>query len=856
MLSLHFSALLVKMSSSESFQQKLEQYRRLDSLGDESDADEAALEADRKRKKEFCRFFPQPNIEPHSHPLEARLGNAVPLSAAAEVIDLTKSQDSVIEVTPQATTKFDLVQPKNIHNHCLRLHRVFSPPHLPCSTFKQPAVAVEDILKLDPSKPARHCCSQGGVVRTDSIAVSPSEPTGSPMTRKRKREGDWALAPESERIFNNQRFYYVPDNDIHPARKVRISKARQHGANWVHEASKATHIIVDKNLEYHDITGIIADKQETAIVVTEDYPIDCLRYKRLLNATQKMYQIKGYPKSNLGLSSTRPYLAHEIMREEPKMIESSQESLQLQTASYNQRSTIGHDSLRSPQRLHHLNITNHATVRTKEITLPTTTGNKTTSSSVHPCSSSPIMLQSPSKLVSLHTDELSDYISLMQKYKDLPFDHEEDRDDINSTRPGMISNMELEDSGSEGECTLKYKHVLQSLKDGKSKSRIPKKRKEISWEDRFACNHGGTLNKQYSENPNSRTIEMLQLLCDYYTRTSDHWRITAYRKAISTLWRQKELVCTAEEAYQLPNIGQRLAEKIEEIVTTDRLKKLEALSKEPQDQSLQLFLGIYGVGINIAQAWVSRGFRTLDDLLAKAKLNANQRIGIERYNDLNTRIPRREVGVFVNYVRLIGKAIDENVDIVVSGSYRRGALSSKDVDFIITRKGTSSSGELIPFLEALLKRLEDEKIAVCTFASLHSRSRDGPGSKWQGCCILPESVASTMDPPPTQSEIPLPPKSASSYNPIWRRVDFLLVPESEMGAALLYFTGNDLFNRSMRLLASKKGLRLNQRGLYREVSKESVWIGAAEKFLVEGRDERKIFEALGVKWREPEERWC
>ena len=41
-------------------------------------------------------------------------------------------------------------------------------------------------------------------------------------------------------------------------------------------------------------------------------------------------------------------------------------------------------------------------------------------------------------------------------------------------------------------------------------------------------------------------------------------------------------------------------------------------------------------------------------------------------------------------------------------------------------------------------------------------------------------------------------------NKPWRRIDFLLVPEEEMGAALLYFTGNDIFNRSMRLLASKK----------------------------------------------------
>jgi len=38
-----------------------------------------------------------------------------------------------------------------------------------------------------------------------------------------------------------------------------------------------------------------------------------------------------------------------------------------------------------------------------------------------------------------------------------------------------------------------------------------------------------------------------------------------------------------------------------------------------------------------------------------------------------------------------------------------------------------------------------------------------------------------------------------------------------MGVALLYFTGNDIFNRSMRLLTSKKGMRLNQHTLFKDV---------------------------------------
>ena len=37
-----------------------------------------------------------------------------------------------------------------------------------------------------------------------------------------------------------------------------------------------------------------------------------------------------------------------------------------------------------------------------------------------------------------------------------------------------------------------------------------------------------------------------------------------------------------------------------------------------------------------------------------------------------------------------------------------------------------------------------------------------------------------------------------------RRVDVIVVPYSEWACALVYFTGSDYLNRSMRLLARKK----------------------------------------------------
>ena len=86
----------------------------------------------------------------------------------------------------------------------------------------------------------------------------------------------------------------------------------------------------------------------------------------------------------------------------------------------------------------------------------------------------------------------------------------------------------------------------------------------------------------------------------------------------------------------------------------------------------------------------------------------------------------------------------------------------------------------------LVNSLVESKFLTHALATSHSDD----GSKWHGVSRLP--------------------------NGIHRRLDLLFVPWKERGAALIYFTGNDIFNRSLRLLASKKGMGLNQRGLFKD----------------------------------------
>lgn len=347
----------------------------------------------------------------------------------------------------------------------------------------------------------------------------------------------------------------------------------------------------------------------------------------------------------------------------------------------------------------------------------------------------------------------------------------------------------------------------------------------------FLCmeKHDGTSK---DDNPNAFVIEKLQEMAAYHDQTGnqhqgDHFRTTAYRKAIGILRKQSELILTKKQALRIPGIGDSIAAKIEEIVSTGRLRRLEYAQSEPREKLLQLFQGIYGVGYSTASRWITQGHRTLEDLSQKADLTTNQRIGIEHYYDFQQRIPRMEVAQHGAIVEKELKAADSRFQLIIGGSYRRGRPDSGDIDCIITLENASMGHIRTVMMETVIPNLMAQGFFKVALASGHSPDDDC--SKWHGASALPESS-------------------------VWRRLDLLFVPWAELGAALLYFTGNDLFNRSMRLLASRKQMRLNQHGLYADVMRGPGRGRITDGRLLEGHDEKRIFEILGVPYRPPEER--
>lgn len=284
---------------------------------------------------------------------------------------------------------------------------------------------------------------------------------------------------------------------------------------------------------------------------------------------------------------------------------------------------------------------------------------------------------------------------------------------------------------------------------------------------------------------------------------------------------------------------------------TNTLRRLESIESDPDDEVIRVFCNIYDANYAQAQKWFAQGFRTLDDLRESADLIYGQRIGLEYYQDFQTRIPRAEVEAHGAYTRKTIQEIDPAITVTIGGSYRRGNADSGDIDLLIT-KASSPIEELrhIVFDTALPRMLRQGYIK----ANLTTPS--ATSTIWRGAAAL-------LPPSPSPSSISSAISSSSlcsSKVSLCRRIDIILVPHAEYGAALIYFTGNDVFNRSMRLLARKKGMRLNQRGLFRDVlgrgQGEGGKVTEGGELVEEGMSERRIFEVLGVPWRRAEERIC
>ena len=260
-----------------------------------------------------------------------------------------------------------------------------------------------------------------------------------------------------------------------------------------------------------------------------------------------------------------------------------------------------------------------------------------------------------------------------------------------------------------------------------------------------------------------------------------------------------------DELKKIPGIGEGISKKIEEYIKTGKIKRYQELKKKcPVD--LEKLTSVEGLGAKrIKFLYKKLKIKNLKDLEKAAKAG---KIGkLDGFGDKSEKnilqsieIAKLDKGRFLlgkilpiarNIVNEL-KELPETENISIAGSARRMKETIGDIDILVI---SSKPSKVMDFFVQM----------------------SGIDKVW----------AKGM----TKSSVRL------------RRgfdADLRIVKKQSFGAALQYFTGSKDHNIALRKIAQKKGLKLNEYGVYRNNKQ------------IAGKNEKQVYKAIGLSYIEPE----
>ncbi|TAL48393.1 DNA polymerase III, partial [archaeon] len=291
----------------------------------------------------------------------------------------------------------------------------------------------------------------------------------------------------------------------------------------------------------------------------------------------------------------------------------------------------------------------------------------------------------------------------------------------------------------------------------------------------------------------------------------DIFKVRAYEKAARSI---EGLDKSVEEIYRkggvealmdIPGVGVSIAEKIEELLTTGKLKFYENLKKKvPVD--IEGLTSIEGIGPKkIKMLYSKLKIKTVEDLEKAAR--AGNISKLERF----------------------GKKSEQDI--------------LKNIEFMKKSSGRFLLGFAMPMIEDIerrLKTVEDVEQAVVGGSGRRKKETIGDAD----ILVISKNPAAVMDyftKMPEVVEIIGKGDTKSSVKLIdGLNVDVRVVPKKSFGAALQYFTGNKDHNIKLRSIAIGKGYKLNEYGVFKGDKQ------------INGVSEESVYETLGLKWMPPE----
>lgn len=287
------------------------------------------------------------------------------------------------------------------------------------------------------------------------------------------------------------------------------------------------------------------------------------------------------------------------------------------------------------------------------------------------------------------------------------------------------------------------------------------------------------------------------------------FRIRAYRNAARTLQNlpreARDLLSDKGGFPKLEGIGKDLAGKIAEIVRTGKFHQLDLLERSRGKELFRL-LHFGGLGPKkVRLLSESLNIKSLADLKKELKKGALRSLpGFGEVTEKNIREAflragegEKRIGLF--YAEVIAAPIVEYLrkiagvrEVIVAGSIRRKRETVGDIDILVV------ADEQRRVCEGFVGHPNIDRILSCGITKASVKLRDGP------------------------------------------QVDVRVVKSASFGSALQYFTGSKAHTVKLRKIAQKKGIKINEYGVYRGKSR------------LGGEREEDIYHSLGMPFIEPE----
>ena len=312
--------------------------------------------------------------------------------------------------------------------------------------------------------------------------------------------------------------------------------------------------------------------------------------------------------------------------------------------------------------------------------------------------------------------------------------------------------------------------------------------------------------------------------------TEYNFKIRNFNKALLLIKDYPNEIKSGNDLKEIKGIGKGTISRIDEIIDSGTLKEIDtSINQNSHKQNtINDLETITGIGPSKAKDLFKKGF-TLEKLLTEFdnkessiynELTHHQLLGLKYYEDLKEKIPRNEIQKIEKKLIKFISDINPKLEIVICGSYRRGKLSSGDIDMLVLHPELKTEEEIknneINYLNLIVLKLTNKKLLVDNLTEKGE-------TKYMGFC-----------------------KNSSKSKA--RRIDIRFIPYNSKGAAMLYFTGSGNFNKEMRTEALKRKYTINEYGIYKLKSKKQ------KGELVLTKTEKDIFDLVGMEYLDPKDR--